>query len=277
MTATELKQMFDTILEDASADVGYKEEIRWITQEDLENDEVDLWGIADDFFELYPDEVLPVSVAKYMERLYLQLIDTGYAPAMTNLGALYYTGRIGVQDFQKAIHYYTMAANLGDAQATENLGYCYYYGRSVDVDYEKSFHYFVKGALLGRLNSLYKMGDMYAKGQFVEQDEREAYGIYKHCYDEMKKNPESNGEDVPRIIGADICKRMGDACFMGMGTDIDLDRALQFYQEAEVYFYQKLRDGNYFARKGLQEAVSRQSEVRKKIAATLPDFEWTKP
>lgn len=40
-----------------------------------------------------------------------------------------------------------MAYKAGNRQATENLGYIYYYGRIGQKDYEKAFKYFVKGAL----------------------------------------------------------------------------------------------------------------------------------
>lgn len=55
--------------------------------------------------------------------------------AMLNLGVLYYTGRLGEQDFAKAVKYYKMAYAHGEWFACQNLGYCYYYGRSVEVDY----------------------------------------------------------------------------------------------------------------------------------------------
>lgn len=83
--------------------------------------------------------------------------------AMLNLGVLYYTGRLGEQDFAKAVKYYKMAYAHGEWFACQNLGYCYYYGRSVEVDYARAYHYFVKTALKGFTESLYKLGDMSPK------------------------------------------------------------------------------------------------------------------
>ena len=122
-------------------------------------------------------EVLPKEVAELMIEIYLEEIAEENPDAMTNLGSLYYTGRCGEQNYEKAVEYYTMADRLGERQATENLGYCYYYGRTGDVDYKKAYHYFVKGALDNHLNSLYKIGDMYKNGYYVEKDEKEAFYI----------------------------------------------------------------------------------------------------
>ena len=66
--------------------------------------------------------------------------------AMNTLGALYYDGKRGFeQSYERAVRYYTMAAELGNRLATENLGYCYYYGRAGEPDYEKAFHCLHRG------------------------------------------------------------------------------------------------------------------------------------
>lgn len=92
---------------------------------------------------------LPELVAVFMEDVYLAEIEHGNFAAANDLGSLYYTGRIGKQSYEKALHYYSIAADGGDRQAQENLGYCYYYGRNCEVDYKKAFHYFALGAFDG--------------------------------------------------------------------------------------------------------------------------------
>ena len=62
-------------------------------------------------------------MAKLITDIYLNLIEDGDAEAMNDLGALYYTGRAGEQDYEKAAYYYDMADKAGNRQATENLGY----------------------------------------------------------------------------------------------------------------------------------------------------------
>jgi TPR repeat protein len=100
-------------------------------------------------------EVLPEPVAALLIDIYNDEIEVGNHDAMCDLGFLYYTGRIGEQNYEKAFYYYEMSAKLGNRQAQENLGYCWYYGRTGTVDYEKAYHYFIKGALDNHLISLY--------------------------------------------------------------------------------------------------------------------------
>lgn len=187
--------------------------------------------------------------------------------ALCSLGALYYTGRAGEQDYKKALHYYTLADEAGSLQATENLGYCYYYGRSVPVDYEKAYRYFAKGALLGMTNSLYKLGDMYRYGYYVDKDEREAFRLYRRCCRKMSRVEKE-------IIGGDVYHRMGDVYALGIGAEANLLQALRFYQKAERYYVVKIRRGDFLVRKRLREAIARQEAIRQKIMETLPSFDW---
>lgn len=227
------------------------------------------FDIACDLHNSDQAEVMPKCVADFVIEIYLDEIKKENAGAMTNLGSLYYTGRCGEQNYEKAIKYYTMADEHGERQATENLGYCYYYGRSVPIDYEKAFHYFVKGALDNHLNSLYKIGDMYRNGYYVKKDEKEAFYIYRHCYEQMT-------EKCAELIGADICVRMGNVYYYGIGTSKNLELALKYYQQAEQYFYVKLKNGDYFSQQGLMDVLEKQNLIRAEITKKLPNFDWTK-
>ncbi len=60
-------------------------------------------------------------VANFVKEVFEEEIKDGNAAAACDLGALYYTGRIGEQSFKKAVELYTLAANGGDRQAAENL------------------------------------------------------------------------------------------------------------------------------------------------------------
>ena len=195
------------------------------------------FDIACDLHNTDKAEVMSKCVADFVIEVYLNEIKKENAVAMTNLGSLYYTGRCGEQSYEKAIKYYAMADEHGERQATENLGYCYYYGRGVAIDYEKAFHCFVKGALDNHLNSLYKIGDMYKNGYYVQKDEKEAFYIYRHCYEQMT-------EECADLIGADICMRMGNVYYYGTGTAKNPELALKYYQQAEQYFYIKLKNGD---------------------------------
>jgi len=227
-----------------------------------------LFTIAIELQRALPGKVYPVSVAKLLIALYEAIGQNGDSNGWLNLGAIHYSGDFGKIDYAKAVYYYTKAAALGNEVATENLGYCYYYGRSVPVDYEKAFQCFAKGAALGRLNSIYKLADLYSIGKYVAKDVATAGKLYRKCYRDLKKEfKEHDYKD--RDIAADICGRQGDTYFYGKGVEVDYYKALKYYQKAEYYFYEKIKNGDHYASKGLKYVLEKQSEARAKIEAKL--------
>ena len=191
-------------------------------------------------------------------------ISEGNDNAMNDLGAQYYDGNRGFeQSFEKAIHYYKMAADKGNRQAQENLGYCYYYGRDGKPDYEKAFHYFALGAFDGHLISLYKIGDMYLNGLYVPKNEKEAFYIFMRCLETMTQQAEG------RVAGP-VYLRLGRMFLEGIGTEQDFKSSLICYQKAEAYLYDMVLDGDVMYRRSLNG----QAKAREKLAEKLPGDSW---
>lgn len=224
--------------------------------------------IADELHEADATKLLPKCVADFMLKVYEEEIAKGNADAACALGALYYTGRADEQNYAKALKYYTIAADSGCRQAQENLGYCYYYGRDTAVDYEKAFHHFALGAFDGHICSLYKIGDMYRNGYYVKKNEHEAYRIYKRCLETL------TDEAIP-FVGADVMMRIAECYFSGIGTEVDYEFALYYYQKAEQLFYKRLQEGNFLIKRNYEKVILRQEEARKKLKENLPSFKWT--
>lgn len=106
------------------------------------------------------------------------LIETVKSPKdMMYLGATYYE----LKDFGLALKYYEMAAAYDYPAALVGLGYLWYYGRTGEKNYEKAFNYFTRAAEKGDIQSAYKVADMYRNGYYVKQD----YDKYKQIIREL--------------------------------------------------------------------------------------------
>lgn len=227
------------------------------------------YGMATELVQCDKLQPFPACLIDFITELYQMEIDAGNADAMNDLGAIYYTGDHGFeQSFSKSVYYYQMAAENGSRQAQENLGYCYYYGRDMEKDYEKAFHYFALGAFDGHLISLYKIGDMYLNGYYVKKNEKEAYVIYQRCLETMTE------EAAPMVAGP-VFLRLGNMLLNGRGTEEDAKSALICYQKAESFLYDMVKKGDVMYRKSLQAAIDGQAKARAKLAAQLPDNQWT--
>lgn len=266
------KELFGTLTKilDGISESEYPEickVIRFNIDTENETVYVDAETIADQLYQADGAKQLPARVGDFLLKVYKKQMNEGNADAACNIGALYYTGRIGEQSYKKAVKYYMLAAEGGCRQAQENLGYCYYYGRNVKVDYEKAFHYFALGAFDGQIRSLYKIGDMYRSGYYVQKNEAEAFQIYRRCEESMTEG------EIP-LVGADVMMRMGDCWFLGIGTNVDYKEARIYYQNAERMFFERLECGDFLIRECYDRVIARQEEIRNKLDALLPPFEW---
>lgn len=260
-----LKNILDTIGDDEYPEINSI--ISSYINEDLEEIYSEPFVIAEELHEADATKPLPKCVAEFLLKVYEDDFANGNADAACDIGSLYYTGRCGEQNYAKALKYYTIAADGGSRQAQENLGYCYYYGRDTEVDYEKAFHYFALGAFDGHICSLYKIGDMYKNGYYVKKNELEAYNIYMRCLETM------TDKAVP-LVGADVMMRIADCCLEGIGTKVDYEAALNYYQKAEQLFYKRLQEGDFLIKGNYKKVIARQEEARKKLNEQLPSYDW---
>lgn len=221
-------------------------------------EDLDAYDFATALLQCDKNAMLPPVLFDFIVTLYERAIESGNIYAMNDLGALYYNGRNGSPDFEKAVYYYDLAAKNGNRQAQENLGYCYYYGRSVEVDYKKAFHYFALGALDGHLISLYKIGDMYLNGYYVEKNPTMAFRIYDRCMEMM------TDEAAPLVAGP-VFLRLGNALLNGSGVEQNVKNALICYQKAEIFLYDMVANGDYMYKKSLRAAIDGQAKAREML------------
>lgn len=118
----------------------------------------------------------------YTEALNYLIEETKESDYMTELGGFYYENK----RFELALKYYEMAAEYGSLPAIVGLGYIWYYGRTGTRDYEKAFYYYDKARQMGDLSSEYKIADMYRNGYYVKKDEEKYKEIIRSMLPEVK-------------------------------------------------------------------------------------------
>ncbi len=118
----------------------------------------------------------------YTEALDFLISKTGNSDFVVDLGAFYYEQR----DFDLALKYYEMAAEKQNLYAISNLGYIWYYGRTGKKNFEKAFFYFDQARKKGDLVAAYKVADMYKNGYFVEKDIKKYKQIIEELYPQVK-------------------------------------------------------------------------------------------
>src|SRR5574344_2190265 len=118
----------------------------WVDDNEEDYDTPYLIRVIEEF--VFSDETqqLPPSFVAMVDYVYSVAIANNDPERTNDYGTLFYKGRLGVQDFNKAAYYYQMASDLGCSYSVENLGYIYYYGRTGKVDYERAFQQFSKGS-----------------------------------------------------------------------------------------------------------------------------------
>ncbi|MBE6016803.1 MAG: sel1 repeat family protein [Lachnospiraceae bacterium] len=132
----------------------------------------------------------------FTEAMEYLITKTGDPNYMVDLGAMYYEQK----RFDLALKYYEMAAESDNIYAISNLGYIWYYGRTGTRDYEKAFYYFDKAAKMGDMIAAYKVADMYKNGYFVEKDREKYKRTIEELYKKLKKKKYFRTNDpIPEI------------------------------------------------------------------------------
>ncbi len=180
--------------------------------------------------ECYDETLSEEDFFLYTEALGFLIEKTRKPKYMVTLGGVYYARK----DFDLALKYYEMAADLGYESAIQGLGYIWYYGRTGTIDYEKAFRYF--SSLKYNIVARYKVADMYKNGYYVAKDYDKYRQIIEQLYEEVK-NMENPFAPVPEIFTrlADIRTKEGKT-----------DEAIRLYCEAKDILAQRIEENPFF-------------------------------
>ena len=131
----------------------------------------------------------------YTEALQFLIRETRESEYMVELGGMYYEQK----QYDLALKYYEMAAEYENLYAISNLGYIWYYGRTGERNYEKAFYYFDKARQMGDMIAAYKVADMYKNGYYVEKDPDKYREIIGKLYRKLKDS-RWPGDPVPEVF-----------------------------------------------------------------------------
>lgn len=107
----------------------------------------------------------------YTQALEYLIRETGDAGYIEKLGSFCYENG----QYSTSLKHFEAAAEKGSSKALVGLGCIWFYGKTGERDYEKAFRYFTLASDRGDLNAGVKLADMYKNGFFVRRD----YGKYK--------------------------------------------------------------------------------------------------
>ena len=141
----------------------------------------------------------------------------GHVNAQYNLGVLYQEGKGVERDFEKARHYHELAANQGDAGAQYNLGIFYKKGYGVEQDYDKAKYYYERAEEHGHVGAQCSLGNLYHDGNGVEQDYKKAREYYERAANQGSANAHL---------------RLGIIYARGYDVEQDYDTARHFLEQA---------------------------------------------
>lgn len=130
----------------------------------------------------------------FIEALEFLIAEENRPEDMMQLGGYYYEQK----RFDLALKYYEMAASYGLDEADEGLGYIWYYGRCGERDYEKAFYHYSRSMERGNLTCTYKVADMYKNGYYVEKDYEKYVSIIEGLYPRIK-NARNLWDPLPEV------------------------------------------------------------------------------
>lgn len=168
--------------------------------------------------------VILISFTKYINaNSIFEKANSGDAEAQFILGSMYVRGIEVGKDINKAIIWFTKAAQQGHSNAQTALGMIYYYKDSsnkdsgIKQDIKKAIKWFMKAADQGNSVAQFHLGLIYVEGEDIKQDYNEAMKWFRKAA--LSGNPKAQFN-----LGLMYAK--------GTGVKQDLNEAKKWFKKA---------------------------------------------
>ena len=142
------------------------------------------------------------------------------------IGKMFCYGLGTEQDYEKAFEWFERSAKQKNKFAQFSLANLYYYGSGVEKDLSQAFLWYQKSSAQGQPYASYAVAQMYSKGEYVSQGGETAQRYYKAALSgflelESKEQADDN-----------LYYKLGSMFKKGLGTDIDMDRAIDYFKRS---------------------------------------------
>ena len=172
-----------------------------------------------------------ISIAKYTQALqgFLQIEPNSkkLKPYVQyRIGKMFCYGLGTEQDYEKAFEWFERSAKQKNKFAQFSLANLYYYGNGVEKDLSQAFLWYQKSSAQGQPYASYAVAQMYSKGEYVSQGGETAQRYYKAAL--------SGFLELESMEQADdnLYYKLGSMFKKGLGTDIDMDRAIDYFKRS---------------------------------------------
>ncbi len=146
--------------------------------------------------------------------------EQGDVDAQLDLGYNYLYGVNGVNtDYEKALHFYKLAAEQKNPTALNNLGSLYFSGLGTNIDYSLAIKYFDKAAQLGSNDAAVNLAIIYLGSA---QDTKSAADLEKAF--QLLEQAKSTNNSAKFLLGY--------AYYKGVFVDTDFNKAFQLIKTA---------------------------------------------
>jgi TPR repeat protein len=112
---------------------------------------------------------------------YTLAAEKGSTDAQFNLASIYHAHYYIMWNYREAFKWYTIAAENGSVYGQSGLAFMYQHGLSVDTDYTKTIYLYTQAAEMRNVKAQISLGCIFRKGEIVDQDLVKAAEWYKRA------------------------------------------------------------------------------------------------
>ncbi len=145
------------------------------------------------------------------------------------IGKMFAYGLGTEQDDAAAFSWFQKSALVGNKFAQHSIANCYRFGKGTEPDLSKAFRWYKAAAEKGMPYSAYALARMYETGETVPQDDDKAQQNYREALSGFLMLVHKGQAD------GNLLYKLGRMFQRGLGTDIDVSKAVNFYRQAAEY------------------------------------------